>query len=301
MNHVNNYNIHGRSEIYPVDENCYRATTYDGVDFLNLKCESKNFELLNDSLNQNGIHFIYPKSEDVLIKISGKTNRDVRLNYNNTSIFINNDTSANTCTLNSNYGQEISVLSIGNDFFKHHPDSSIKTSLMYFYNTDLEDVFYFKNCASDERITEKVDKVKRFIRITNPRHLLVKSTLSELQYIFIQQYLIKNNHNILNPEEIERIEQLPEIILEHSSIFLTAEKLAEQINMTVDKLQLGCEIVFNCGLMDLINDIKFKTVSNQLLNSNKSFADIAYLNGYANRTYFYKIFHERYKCNPLEF
>ena len=106
------------------------------------------------------------------------------------------------------------------------------------------------------------------------------------------------NNKLLNDNDIETIKSLPEIILNQPKKPLDAAMLAREAKLDIDKLHLGTAVVFKCGVKDLINDIKLKKVSQLLLSSKKTLAEIAFENGFKNRSQFYKVFSEKFQCDP---
>ncbi|WAC03149.1 AraC family transcriptional regulator [Lacinutrix neustonica] len=160
---------------------------------------------------------------------------------------------------------------------------------------------YFHESTGDKRISLTLNKIKKYWNIEQGNNVLVKAAIAELQSVFMQQYLILNSDNILSNLEIQKISELPGIIMDQLNTNLTSKILASQVAIKIDRLELGCDIIFKCNLSVLIDEIKLENVANLLMTTDNSLAEIAYQNGYTQRSYLYTVFLKRFGCSPSEY
>lgn len=280
-------------------KNFFQTETHDGGVFTNFQCTgNSNDNQISSVLKKDAIHFVYPNTSDVFLKINGNVSKSLLCPANKTSVFSNRQFVKYGVSLQGNDTQKISILSIDYPSFKAYRDVLVKNISEHNHSLRSDSLFPLQFNSVDERISKTIKKISKLCNIEKPNNLILNDALIELQYIFIQYYLMLNNESVLSHAELQKIKDLPFIITNQAHAKLTVEKLASQIDMEPEVLQLGCEIVFKIGTIALINQIKLERIAEQLLKKTCNLADIVYDNGYTSRSYFYKIFNERYQCHP---
>ncbi|WP_178987769.1 helix-turn-helix domain-containing protein [Winogradskyella schleiferi] len=283
------------------NKNIMLAVNDVGVSFANLTCNYDTSKLVNSILKKNAVHFIYPNSDDVTFQINGKRKKRMICPGQRTSIYMSTKHVNSNFYVQSGKQQDISILSMDFPLFESYREVDFNNYLENYYNSDAKEQIAMSAPSKDNRVKETIEKAKKYCQGSKPDSLLVKAVISELQYIFIQQYLILNNHTILEDSEIEKISTIPTLVKNQIAKKITVEDIANELDLSIHKLQLGCEIVFKCGVVSLINDIKLENIANLLFTTTEPLPDVLYKNGYLNRSYFYKIFEEKFQCTPFQY
>lgn len=105
----------------------------------------------------------------------------------------------------------------------------------------------------------------------------------------------------LSKDSIKKIQQLSNYIIDNISDPLTISELTKISGLGPKKLQLGFKILYSKTVNEYVRDLKLEISRDQLSNSNLSISEIVYNIGFKSRSYFSKIFAERYHILPKEY
>lgn len=128
----------------------------------------------------------------------------------------------------------------------------------------------------------------------------------QINLIMALQLLEQENHEnglvlpeSLSKEDIKKIHTLSEYIINNISEPLSVSILASHASISPRKLQLGFNILFSKSVNEYIREIKLEISRDYIKNSDYSISEIVYLIGLRSRSYFSKIFFERYGVLPM--
>ncbi|GAA0872139.1 hypothetical protein GCM10009117_12860 [Gangjinia marincola] len=105
----------------------------------------------------------------------------------------------------------------------------------------------------------------------------------------------------LSRRDIKKIHQLTEFILDNISAPLTIENLSRESGLNAKKLQAGFKMLYNNTVNEYIRHLKLEIARDELKNSDDTISEIVYNIGFKSRSYFSKIFSERYGILPMEY
>lgn len=106
---------------------------------------------------------------------------------------------------------------------------------------------------------------------------------------------------ILRKSDIQKVDYVVKRIAGDLSSDLTVENLAKEAGTNVNKLQEGFKYVYDLTVNKYIQNIKLEAAKDMLMNSEKNISEIVIAIGLNNRSYFSKIFKEKYGVNPKYF
>lgn len=106
---------------------------------------------------------------------------------------------------------------------------------------------------------------------------------------------------ILRKSDIHKVDYVAKRIAGDLSSNLTVENLAKEAGTNVNKLQEGFKYVYDLTVNKYIQNIKLEAAKDMLMNSEKNISEIVLAIGLNNRSYFSKIFKEKYGVNPKYF
>jgi AraC-like DNA-binding protein len=105
----------------------------------------------------------------------------------------------------------------------------------------------------------------------------------------------------LSPESIKKIQALCTYILDKVSEPLTIEILSRVSGLGPKKLQTGFKLLFSKSVNEYIRELKLEIARDALTNSDSTISEIVYNIGFSSRSYFSKIFSERYGILPNKY
>lgn len=106
---------------------------------------------------------------------------------------------------------------------------------------------------------------------------------------------------ILRKSDIHKVDYVAKRIAGDLSSNLTVENLAKEAGTNVNKLQEGFKYVYDLTVNKYIQNVKLEAAKDMLMNSEKNISEIVLAIGLNNRSYFSKIFKEKYGVNPKYF
>ena len=137
------------------------------------------------------------------------------------------------------------------------------------------------------------------------RNLFLEGKAFEMLVIQIGQYEDDENENnlpkILRKSDIEKVDYVAKRIQGDLSTNLTVESLAKEAGTNVNKLQEGFKYVYNLTVNKYMQHVKLEAAKEMLKLSEKNISEIVTSIGLNNRSYFSKIFKEKYGVSPKYF
>lgn len=106
---------------------------------------------------------------------------------------------------------------------------------------------------------------------------------------------------ILRKSDIQKVDYVVKRIAGDLRSNLTVESLAKEAGTNVNKLQEGFKYVYDLTVNKYIQNVKLEAAKDMLMNSEKNISEIVLAIGLNNRSYFSKIFKEKYGVNPKYF
>lgn len=107
--------------------------------------------------------------------------------------------------------------------------------------------------------------------------------------------------SILRKSDIQKVDYVAKRILGDLGSNLTVEMLAKEAGTNVNKLQEGFKHVYDLTVNKFIQHKKLEAAKDMLIASDKNISEIVVAIGLNNRSYFSKIFKEKYGVNPKYF
>ena len=137
------------------------------------------------------------------------------------------------------------------------------------------------------------------------RNLFLEGKAFEMLVIQIGQYEDDENGQnlpkILRKSDIEKVDYVAKRIQGDLSTNLTVESLAKEAGTNVNKLQEGLKYVYNLTVNKYMQHVKLEAAKEMLKLSEKNISEIVTSIGLNNRSYFSKIFKEKYGVSPKYF
>lgn len=137
------------------------------------------------------------------------------------------------------------------------------------------------------------------------RSIFIEGKAFEMLVVQIAQYHDDQAEDglpqILRKSDIEKVNYVAKRIEGDLGSNFTVEILAKEAGTNVNKLQEGFKYVYNLTVNKYIQHRKLKAAKEMLMNSDKNISEIVVAIGLNNRSYFSKIFKEKYGVSPKYF
>ena len=188
---------------------------------------------------------------------------------------------------------------------KNHNLSFLSQDLLnVFENTDKGEAYnHFGNFN-----LKIADQIKQLQESYDSGIVRTLSIEGQLNLIMAMQMLEHNNFekgntlpDSLTRDEIKKIHELSSYIFDNISEPLTIANLAKQSSMSPKKLQLGFQVLYSKSVNEYVRQLKLEIARDEIKNSELSISEIVYNIGLRSRSYFSKIFYEKYGMLPTDY
>ncbi len=139
---------------------------------------------------------------------------------------------------------------------------------------------------------------------------IIKSLSIEGQLNLILALQISEHRKFINKEtlpdslsknDIKNIHKTANYIVDNVSQYMSIKTLSSLSGLTPKKLQSGFKLLYSKSVNEYIRQIKLEIARDLIKNTDKSISEIVYSIGYRSRSYFSKIFHDKYNILPTDY
>lgn len=180
-------------------------------------------------------------------------------------------------------------------------------------NNDLYQVFLdtdnVKNFAYYDVVNLKMADWVKKLKSTKNNSMLKILQLEGLVYQILFNHInehdkvLKDKYpktNLLK-KELKSIKKLSEKIIKNISKEYTLSELSLETGLSQAKLQEGFKLLFGKTVTEYIRHVRLETARDLIKNSELNISEVVYSIGFSSRSYFSKIFKEKYDISPSQF
>ena len=296
---VNNKIANGVIRVIPFDWGVnlliYNITFFEDVI---LKIEANDF---------NPIRFIYNLQGEFLHRF-GIHSRKELIEQFQTLIFTNKTDGLNYIHFKKDIKVETNIIQIvRKDFLKK------RTTKVSTLNKQLQEIFV--DTDHDNRFAhhgalnlKMADHVKALhkIKISGMLKVLkMEAKVYEILSLHIQQFT-KQSKGVPLPtslvkSELKKIRQLGEKILKNPSLDYNLEDLSMESGLSQAKLQDGFKFLYTRTVTEYIRHVRLESARELIKTTDLNISQVVYTIGFTSRSYFSKIFKEKYEVTPNQF
>lgn len=155
-------------------------------------------------------------------------------------------------------------------------------------------------------ISQKLEQLRKIDQKGIVRNLLKKGILQIILAMEIEHHSNKYNAtetiiNCLTLKQIDQIKLLSSVIQKEPADSYSIKSLAKQTGLSPNKLQEGFKLIHNTTVNDFITLIRIEKAESLIRNTDLNISEIVYSIGFTSRSYFSKIFKQKYNCSPKEY
>ncbi|MBQ4820561.1 AraC family transcriptional regulator [Aquimarina sp. MMG016] len=183
--------------------------------------------------------------------------------------------------------------------------SLLSQGLLSVFNGDKDSV-PFKHLGNyNLKIADQIKQLQESHESGIVRTLSIEGQLNLIMAMqLLEQHNYENDAGLpesLSKEDIKKIHKLSEYIIDNISEPLSVNTLASRAGISSKKLQLGFKVLYSKSVNEYIRQLKLEISRDHIKNTDDSISEIVYKIGLKSRSYFSKIFFERYGILPTEY
>ncbi len=296
---VDNENAQGKITFIPFDW---------GVNLLDFDITfRKEFVLRIEAEEFNPVRFVY-NLEGYFLHRFGVQNTEYRTEQFQSVIFTNKTDGVNFMHFPKGVRLKTNVIQIVRKEFLKKRTSNVSTlnKKLYevFVDTDHENRFVHYG----ELNLKMADLVKSIRKIKSKgmlRVLKIEAKIYEILSLHIQQHdkstTGKRLPKSLTKSELKIVKKVSDIIRKEPSQQYTLDKISLDHGLSQAKLQEGFKFLYTRTVTEFIRHVRIELARDLMKNSDLNISQIVYTIGFTSRSYFSKIFKEKYGISPNEF
>lgn len=280
-----------------------------GVNFLdfNIKMHKEFIFKIKAATEYNPLRFIYPSVGSFKHRF-GVDNGESKIEQFQSLIFTNKTGGYNYLHFPKNVPLEINLIEIvRKEFLKKRTTnvSSLNKKLHeVFVDTDHD--YRFANYGTLN--LKMADLIKRLKKVKGKgmlRILKIEAKVYEILSVHIQQHnrLLEGVPlpTSLIKSELKIVRKFGNNILKNPAKNYTLEQLSLDSGLTQAKLQDGFKFLYNRTVTEYIRHVRLESARDMLRTTDLNVSQIVYSIGFSSRSYFSKIFREKYNITPNQF
>lgn len=164
--------------------------------------------------------------------------------------------------------------------------------------------FYYTGYYSLE-IAEIIEDFKSCELTDFMQSVYLEGKTYEVVTQYLQLYTEKNNNpnndKLIRKSTVNKIEEAVSIIKKELDVRISVHALAKRVGLNQNTLQSGFKQLFSTSVNEYIRDHKIEYAKNLLENSDLNITEITYKIGINSRSYFSKLFKEKYGLTPKQY
>lgn len=265
---------------------------------------AQDLKLVFHSSNSQPLYFVYC-SEGELTHAFGDSGSRTDIQNFQTGIFSNASAEANVFTFIKDEPCHTTFIAVNT---KNPVDSDQKNDQI---NYELKRIFDAKQAngqfgyvsSFNLKIEEQIRQLGAVSQTGIVRRLLTKGIVHMILAMEVQQHSmdVKNlseNNGTLTKSEMETIKELSEFIKNYPELQYSLKYLSNKSGLAPSKLQEGFKLLHDRTVTDYIRNVRVEAAENLIKTTDMNISEVVYSIGLTSRSYFSKIFKEKYNCSP---
>lgn len=165
--------------------------------------------------------------------------------------------------------------------------------------------YFMHTGIPDLQVGEYVKKLMEMPKTTLSERLMAAGYINILLGLKLKLYLNYTENPIptsnLTKYEIDRIKKISDTINNSPELNYNIENLCRECGISAAKLQLGFKEMHGKTVCNYISQVRLEKAEELLKNTDLNVSEIVYSLGWTSRSYFCKIFKEKYQCSPKHY
>lgn len=256
-----------------------------------------------DTLAKTHVSFVYCSKG----KISQSFNKDGATNSIEafqTSIISNIVSPKNIIILKKDVQTVTTLISVNTSHEGSHSAQWTTSLKNAFISDKTEDYFYVG--SYNLKIAENIKQLQCIKQEGLVRALLTKGIVNVILALEIEQHNrdIENSDMFslsLTHDEFNSIQELSDFINNYPDLDHKVDNLTRKVGLSAAKIQEGFKFKHDSTICEYIRSVRLAKSEDLISNTDLNISEIVYSLGFTSRSYFSKIFKEKFNCTPSEY
>ncbi|MEB8328879.1 AraC family transcriptional regulator [Flavobacteriaceae bacterium KMM 6897] len=287
-------------------EGLIRGITFKGsITYIEFDIVFKNDILLvNRVLNSSPIYFAYC-SKGHLVHSFGVEGDKTKLEQFQTGIVTTNSDDDNVFHFKKDLHYKISTIVVSTDA-KSLSYHKLNAKLKETFFSKKENGHFLYTGSYNLRIADKIQQLNAITQKGIVRSLLIEAIVHMILALEIQQHTddlvsLESNRGSLSNRELEDVREISDFIKNYPEIQYTLKYLSNKSGLSPAKLQEGFKLMHERTVTDFIRNVRVEAAEHLIKTTDLNISEVVYTVGLTSRSYFSKIFKEKYNCSPKQY
>lgn len=275
----------------------------NGVSYLEFDVNLNDEVVLRINATENlPIYFAYC-AQGVLGHSFGESGKQRLLQKYQTGILTCKRAEENNLTFKKGIRTKISLIVVNNTLSETTEDVSLNKKLRdtFFKDNKVDSSVYIS--SFNLKIGNKIEELKAIKQTGIVKNLMTEGIVQLILAMEIEQRVddlknVANATGCLTKKEMENIKELSEFIIKCPENDYTLKLFSRKSGLSASKLQEGFKILHNRTVRDFIINERMKKSEQLIRTTDLNISEVVYSIGFTSRSYFSKIFKQKYNCSP---
>ncbi|WP_281232839.1 helix-turn-helix domain-containing protein [Flavobacterium gelatinilyticum] len=261
-------------------------------------------DVINGKSSSSPIYFAYC-SKGNLSHSFGSDGEARKLKTFQTAILTSKANENNVLFFEKDKKTRFTLIIVGNQITQGQTNSLSQMVRETFLQENIEEEFFYAG-SYNLKIGEKIEQLNAVTQSGIVRNLLKEGILRIILAMEIQQHsddlkTFSKETNCLTLKEMEEIKELSESIKANPEEPFTIKSLSKKSGLSPNKLQEGFKMIHDRTVNDYITHMRVLKAEILIRTSDLNISEIVYCIGFTSRSYFSKIFKQKFNCSPKEY
>jgi len=119
--------------------------------------------------------------------------------------------------------------------------------------------------------------------------------------LFYRSLNANNNTTSLTHDELQRIQDVSDFIKNYPELQHSIKSICSKSGLSPNKLQEGFKFMHGRTVSDYVRNVRLEKAEDLIKNTDLNISEVVYTIGLTSRSYFCKIFKNKYDCSPKEY
>ncbi|MCG2462466.1 AraC family transcriptional regulator [Flavobacteriaceae bacterium F89] len=290
-----------------VGQGIIRGLTFDtGISYLEFNMTfSEDCQLIVQNSRLWPICFAYC-SDGSLMHSFGVDGEKRKLDYFQTGILASKEKKEQIFWFKKDVNLKFSLISVNMVGSMPSHKSELHNELWSTFFDQEENGTFIYIGSQNLKISDKISQLDAIAQKGIVRSLLIEGLVNMILALEIQQHSDDLAHlekctGSLTRKEMDRVKELSVFIENYPEKELSIKYLSDKSSLSPCKLQEGFKLMHNRTVADHIRDVRVQKAEELIKNTDLNISEVVYSIGFTSRSYFSKIFKQKYNCSPKEY
>lgn len=276
----------------------------EGISFFEFDMTLKeDFVLSLDTSVNTHVNFAYCSKGKLSHRFSNSDEKRTIETFQ-TGILSNVKSATNTLFFYKDIHIQSSIISV-RTVSKNTNPHKINSQLRELFSTNKTEDFIHLG-SFNLKIADYITQLKTIKQEGVVRSLLIKGLVNIILALEIEQH--KNglatselSKSTLSKTELINIKELMDFVKNYPDLDHKLDILTQKVGLSASKIQEGFKLISGLTVCEYTRYVRLTKAEDLISNSDLNISEIVYSLGFTSRSYFSKIFKERYNCAPSHY